>query len=146
MAAAPLPQFTPDLQPELVSGVQPPAQPANPPTPADVEGAMKLMAELRLHMAIPDAVVDAVTLYSADVIASSQLALIASAPGPTAIAHPAGPPHRRVQPWSSMRLQLSIVGWIASKGRQQLMVTWERVQGFRYPIQRCCFWTDPCPQ
>ena len=44
-----------------------------------------------LNTAIPDAVVEAVTLYNADVIATRQLAQIAPAPGPAAAAPPAGP-------------------------------------------------------
>jgi len=47
--------------------------------------------ELRLNTAIPDAVVEAVTFYNADVIATRQLAQIAPAPGPAAAAPPAGP-------------------------------------------------------
>ncbi|KAF5379036.1 hypothetical protein D9615_006015 [Tricholomella constricta] len=80
--------------PGVVAGVQPPAQPANPPTAADVKGAVKFMAdvahELRLNTAIPDAVVEAVTFYNADVIATRQLAQIAPAPGPAAAVPPAG--------------------------------------------------------
>lgn len=115
--AAPLAQVTLNLPAGLIAGVQPPAQPANPPTSADVKGAVKLMAdmahELRqfffsfllfkwlrtrsltflsgLNTAIPDAVVEAVTLYNADVIATRQLAQIAPAPGPAAAVPPAGP-------------------------------------------------------
>jgi len=44
--AAPLAQVTLNLPPGLVAGVQPPAQPENPPTSADVKGAVKLMADV----------------------------------------------------------------------------------------------------
>jgi len=115
--SSPLAQVTLNLPPGLVAGVQPPAQPAKPPTSANVKGAVKLMAnvahELRqfffsfllfkwlrtrsltflsgLNTATPDAVVEAVTFYNADVIATRQLAQIAPAPGPAAAAPPAGP-------------------------------------------------------
>ncbi|EDR01284.1 uncharacterized protein LACBIDRAFT_312173 [Laccaria bicolor S238N-H82] len=93
--AAPLAQVTLNLPPGLVAGVQPPAQPENPPTAADVTAAVKLMAnvshELRLNTDIPADVVEAVTFYGADIIASKQLSLIAPAPAPAAAAPPAAP-------------------------------------------------------
>jgi len=115
--AAPLAQVTLNLAPGLVAGVQPPAQPANPPTSTDVKGAVKLMAdvahELRqfffsfllfkwlrtrsltflsgLNTAIPDTVVEAVTFYNVDVIATRQLAQIDPVPSPAAAVPPAGP-------------------------------------------------------
>jgi hypothetical protein len=44
--AAPLAQVTLNLPAGPVAGVQPPAQPANPPTSADVKGAVKFMADV----------------------------------------------------------------------------------------------------
>ena len=44
--AAPLAQVTLNLPAGLVAGVRPPAQPATPPTSADVKGAVKLMADM----------------------------------------------------------------------------------------------------
>ncbi|KAJ7919370.1 hypothetical protein B0H13DRAFT_252079 [Mycena leptocephala] len=79
-----LPQINLNLPAGLAADLQIPAQPANPPTAGDLKRAMKLQGEvlheLRLQTGIPDAVVEAVSLYTNDIMMARQLAQVA-APG-----------------------------------------------------------------
>ncbi|KAJ7794548.1 hypothetical protein B0H13DRAFT_2393351 [Mycena leptocephala] len=94
--AVPLAQITLNIPGGHVGSIKPPAQPANPPTAADVTRAVKLKADvahdLRMGANIPDAEVAAVSYYEADVVLASQIAQVPPALIPAgAPAAPAAP-------------------------------------------------------